>query len=144
MTKQQIELVQKSFALVAADADGAADIFYNRLFALDASLELMFPADLSEQKRKLMTTLKFAVETLDRFDVFESALENLGRKHAGYGVRDEHYGLVGTALIETLRDGLGERFTPETETAWATMFAVVANTMQCAARKLSTATTVAV
>ncbi|HEX8250041.1 MAG TPA: globin domain-containing protein [Pyrinomonadaceae bacterium] len=138
MTPQQILLVQQSFALVAADADLAADIFYKRLFALDAGRRLMFPADLTEQKRKLMATLKFAVETLDRFDVFQTALANLGRKHAGYGVRDEHYATVGAALIETLRQSLGAaRFTPAIETAWQAMYAVVAVTMRDAARESS-------
>ncbi len=132
MTEQQIRLVQMSFALVAADADGAADIFYDRLFALDSSLRRMFPADLSEQKKKLMTTLGFAVGSLNKLEALIPALENLGRKHADYGVRDEHYKTVGAALIETLRQGLGSHFTPQTETAWATMFAVVSKTMQCA------------
>ncbi len=82
-----------------------------------------------------MTTLQFAVGMLGRADALIPALENLGRKHAGYGVRDEHYETVGAALIETLREGLGKHFTPETETAWTAMFAIVADTMQRAARQ---------
>lgn len=134
MTQEQILLIQKSFALVAANADRVANTFYNRLFALDRSLRQMFPVDLSEQKRKLMTTLGFAVGSLNKPDALIPALENLGRKHADYGVRDEHYETVGTALLETLRERLGEHFTPETEEAWAAMFTVVANTMQRAAQ----------
>ncbi len=133
MTFEQILLVQESFAVVAADADNAAGIFYDRLFALDSSLRRMFSGDLSEQKKKLMTTLGFAVGSLNKLDALLPALENLGRKHAGYSVRDEHYATVGAALLWTLRKYLGAKFTPQVETAWATMFAVVAGAMQCAA-----------
>ncbi|MEP6901462.1 MAG: globin domain-containing protein [Actinomycetota bacterium] len=138
MTDQQILLVQQSFAALAPDAEIIADIFYNRLFALEPKLELMFPADLIEQKRKLMTTLEFAVESLEKMDRLTPALEALGRKHAGYGVRDAHYHIVGEALLETLGEYLGKRFTANTRAAWAMMFFVVANVMKRAARNVQT------
>lgn len=52
------------------------------------------------------------------------------RRHAGYGVRDEHYEAVATALIWTLGTGLGDAFTPEVREAWATMYWIVADTMK--------------
>jgi hemoglobin-like flavoprotein len=37
---------------------------------------------------------------------------------------------VGSALIETLKDGLGEKFTPETEKAWSKTYNYVASQMK--------------
>ncbi|HEU4352566.1 MAG TPA: globin domain-containing protein [Burkholderiales bacterium] len=58
------------------------------------------------------------------------AVQALGRRHAGYGVRKHHYAVVEGALIWTLAVGLGEKFNHETEEAWRTAYRVLANTMQ--------------
>ena len=60
-------------------------------------------------------------------------LRQLGARHAGYGVRSAHYDTVGTALLQTLADGLGEAFDAATREAWIAMYAVVAHTMQAGA-----------
>ena len=46
-------------------------------------------------------------------------VQHLGRRHAQYGVEDEHYGTVGTVLLSTLRAGLGDALNREAEEAWA-------------------------
>jgi hemoglobin-like flavoprotein len=134
MNSTQIDLVQESFALVAPIAPVAADLFYTRLFELDPSLSHLFPADLTEQKKKLMTMLQVAVASLRKPDQLVPALQNLGRRHGGYGVQDSHYETVGAALIWTLEQGLGSAFTPEVREAWVALYTVVATTMQEAAR----------
>ena len=51
MNKNQIALVQTSFAQVLPIADDAAALFYTRLFELDPSLRPMFRGDMKEQGR---------------------------------------------------------------------------------------------
>ena len=130
MTTEQIEIVKENFNLIAPLADLVAAEFYERLFQLDASLRPLFKEDLTEQKKKLMMMLKFAVGTLDRMSVFEPSLEELGRKHAGYGVREKHYETVGAALILTLRAMLGASLTEQLEAAWIAAYSLIAGTMQ--------------
>ena len=130
MTPRQIALVQESFAAVAPIAETAAVLFYDRLFELDPSLRPLFSADMADQRRHLMDTLVVAVRGLDRLDALVPAVQALGRRHAGYGVRDEHYATVGAALLWTLEQGLGEQFTPEVRTAWATVYELLATTMK--------------
>ena len=52
------------------------------------------------------------------------------------GVRDDHYDTVGAALLSTLHQGLGDAFTPEVATAWATAYTLLAGTMKAAAQEL--------
>lgn len=137
MNSEQVKLVQGSFAKVLPIADVAADLFYNRLFELDPSLRRVFPADLAEQKHKLMMTLKFAVNSLSRLDELVPAVQALGRRHAGYDVKNEHYNTVAVALIWTLEQGLGEAFTPDVKAAWIAVYTLLAKTMQEAAADLS-------
>jgi len=135
LTVAQKTLVQNSFATIAPIADDAAALFYRRLFELDPSLRAMFRGDMAEQRKKLMQMIAAAVKGLDRLDQLVPAVEELGRRHATYGVTDGHYATVGEALLWTLEKGLGDAFTPETAHAWATVYGLLATTMQNAARE---------
>ena len=102
ITATQKALVQNSFASVATIADDAAVLFYQRLFELDPSLRPMFRGDMAEQRRKLMQVLTAAVKGLDRLEPLVPAVQELGRRHAGYGVAGRHDATVGAALLWTL------------------------------------------
>lgn len=130
MTPEQILLVQSSFAEVLPIADTAATLFYSRLFELDPALRSIFRDDMHEQGKKLMAMLKMVVNGLTRLQALVPAIESMGRRHVAYGVRDEHYAVVGAALIWTLHQGLGKRFTPETEAAWRAAYTILASIMQ--------------
>ena len=133
MTPENVKLVQDSFAQVAPIADKAADIFYDRLFEFAPDVRPMFPADMSDQKGKLMQTLGVAVNNLHQVETILPTVQELGRKHVSYGVKDEHYDTVGAALLYTLDKGLGEGFTPEVKEAWTETLVTVAGVMKEAA-----------
>ena len=137
MTPQQKLLVQSTFARVAPIDETAAALFYTRLFELDPGLRPMFTSDIEEQGRKLMQTLAVAVAGLDDLGSLVPAVRALGRRHVGYGVRDEHYETVASALLWTLEAGLGDAFTPEVREAWATVYWVLADTMKDGAEPLA-------
>ena len=133
MTPEQVKLVQDSFTKVEPIAGKAADLFYDRLFEIAPEVRSMFPDDLSQQKTKLMDMLGTAVNNLHQVETIIPAVQELGRKHVGYGVKDEHYGKVGEALLWTLEQGLGDGFTPPVKEAWTATYGTVAEVMQTAA-----------
>jgi len=132
MTPRQKELVQTSWKKVVPIADTAAELFYGRLFELDPSLRPLFKTDIKEQGKKLMTMITTAVRALDNLPALVPAVQALGRRHGGYGVKDEHYATVATALLWTLEKGLGPDFTPETKEAWVVVYTILADTMKAA------------
>ena len=77
-----------------------------------------------------MQVIGTVVNGLNMLDQLIPAVSNLGRRHLAYGVRNEHYSSVGTALIWTLEQGLGADFTPEVREAWTTLYAMLAKTMK--------------
>jgi len=135
MTPEHIALVQRTFADVLPMADAAAALFYERLFTLDPTLRSLFHSDMHEQGRKLMTVLQLAVAGLSRLEELGPIVQALGRRHHGYGVRDTHYATVGAALLWTLQEGLGERFTPAVQAAWTSAYTLLADTMRAAAEE---------
>jgi hemoglobin-like flavoprotein len=133
VTPHQIDLVQASWKQVVPVAETAAQMFYGRLFFLDPSLRALFRGDLREQGQKVMAMISFTVNGLTRLDQLVPTVKALGRRHATYGVRPEHYYTVGAALLWTLEQGLGAAFTPAVREAWIAAYGVLANTMRDAA-----------
>ena len=134
MNAAQIKLVQDSFAKVAPISAQAAMLFYDRLFEVAPGVKAMFPADMTEQRKKLMATLAVVVGGLSNLEAVLPAASALAKRHVSYGAKPEHYPVVGGALLWTLEKGLGAEFTPEVKSAWTATYTLIANTMKAGAR----------
>ncbi|MEO0604937.1 MAG: globin domain-containing protein, partial [Myxococcota bacterium] len=99
--------------------------------------------DLSRQKRKLLSMLKFVVASLDwssKRDWKESVdpeedlalvLLALGRRHTElYAVPEESYAVVGEVLLWVLDKGLGQAFTPPVRDAWTKLYTAISASMR--------------
>lgn len=133
LTPFKIKLVQDSFKMVVPISEQAAEIFYSKLFEKDPSLKRMFNGDMKEQGKKLMAMIATAVNGLTDLGKIVPAVQDLGVRHAGYGVTDQMYDTVGSALLETLEVGLGKAFTPPVKNAWTEVYITLATTMKNAA-----------
>lgn len=134
LTPTQIRLVQETWQVLAPIQKQLASAFYTKLFTLDPSLAKLFRGDMTDQGRKLMVMITTAVNGLNGLGELAPAVQSLGKRHATYGVLDAHYDTVGAALLWTLEQGLGSRFTPDVRTAWARTYDLLASTMKTAAR----------
>ena len=129
MTPDQVKLVQQSFAKVAPISDQAAVIFYDRLFEVAPGVKAMFPADMTEQRKKLMATLGAVVNGLSNIESLLPAASALATRHVSYGAKPEHYPVVGSALLWTLEKGLGDAWTPEVAAAWTAAYGTLSSYM---------------
>ncbi len=89
------------------------------------------------QHLKLMQMIHICVNGLDRMDRIVPAVQSLGRRHVGYGVRNGDYDTVGAALLWTLEQGLGDSFDAEVKEAWTNVYGVLAGAMTGAANEAS-------
>jgi hemoglobin-like flavoprotein len=137
-TERDLNLVRNSFDQVVQTAGVAADLFYTRLFEIAPNLRHLFPEDMRDQKRKLMVMLAVAVQGLHDLDRLVPQVKALGARHTGYGVRTEHYQMVGEALLWTLERGLGNAFTPDVRQAWTRVYGLLASVMQEGASDVAT------
>jgi hemoglobin-like flavoprotein len=129
MTQDQVQLVQQSFSKVVPIADQAAVLFYDRLFETAPQVKAMFPADLTEQRKKLMATLAVVVNGLGDLTSILPAASALAKRHVTYGAKVEHYPVVGAALLWTLEKGLGEGWTPAIADAWTAAYGTLSGFM---------------
>lgn len=138
MTPERRKIVTDTWKSLAPHAGDVGAIFYRRLFEIDPSLRSLFKETiLDDQIRKLTTMLDLVVNWLDLPERLVPVLKQLGARHGSYGVHDDHYGKVGTALIGTLEEGLGDRFTPEVRGAWTEAYLLISSLMRRGAAKVS-------
>jgi len=129
MTQEQVAVVQQSFAKVAPIADRAAAMFYERLFEVAPQVKAMFPADMADQRRKLMVTLGVVVNGLSNLESVLPAVSALAKRHVAYGAKPEHYPVVGSVLLWTLEKGLGDAWTTEVADAWTAAYSTLSGYM---------------
>lgn len=129
LTPTHKRLVRESFDLVSPAAGLLARAFYRRLFEIAPETRAMFPGDMAGLEARLVTALRLAVASLDRLDDIVPALRLLGASNRSRGMEPVHYGFLGEALLWTLANALGPRFTPECRDAWVAAFTVMAEVM---------------
>jgi hemoglobin-like flavoprotein len=109
-------------------------MFCDRLFEIDPSLRQLFKVDMAEQGKRLMAMVAVVVNGLGILEDLVPVVQDLGRRHVGYGVKEEHYADVGAASLDTLEYALGDSFTSEVKAAWVNVYNVLASTMKEAAK----------
>jgi len=127
--------LEESFDLVAPRGDELMDEFYARLFATAPSVRVLFPRDMTTQKKMLLSALVLLRKSLRNLDEIVPALRTLGARHVAYGAKPEHYPVVGSVLLESMAAIAGDAWTPAYQRAWAAAFDVVAGTMLEGARE---------
>lgn len=129
MNDDDVRRVRDSHARLAPLAEAAAAQFYDRVFERDPEIAQLFTGDMAHQGRRLMAMIGDAVALLDKPAVLDGALRALGRRHAGYGVQQRHYDVVGGALLDTLAAALGDGFDTAHRRAWAALYERVRSRM---------------
>ena len=126
----ELELLETSFDLVAADGDALMDTFYAGLFAAAPAVQPLFAdTDLRRQKAMLLSALVLLRKSLRNLDAAVPTLRALGARHVAYGARPEHYPVVGEVLIASMAQVAGDAWRPEYARAWGVAFDVVAGVM---------------
>jgi hemoglobin-like flavoprotein len=124
------DLVQSTFEKLAARKEEAARLFYEKLFQIAPHVRPMFArVDIAVQGAMLMNMLAAAVKGLDRLEELRPILQDLGRRHAGYGVRIEHFAAVEECLLYLVKTFTGDEFNLDVQLAWVRIYNFIAQTM---------------
>lgn len=130
-----VDSAQRSFFLLEEDADAAMTYFYGQLFAMDAEIRAMFPPAMDPQRMRFFRALTRIVAGRDDLAGLVPFLEQLGRTHRKYGVRDRHYDAFRQALLATLHRYAAPVWDARTQDAWESAFDQAARIMIDAAQR---------
>ncbi|CAL1375052.1 unnamed protein product [Linum trigynum] len=132
-TEEQEALVVKSWSVMKKNAADLALKFFLKIFEIAPSAQKLFPflrdSDLPVEKNPklkphamavFLMTCESAVQLRKsgKVTVRESSLKKLGATHFKYGVVDEHFEVTKFALLETIKEAVGEMWSAEMKGAW--------------------------
>ncbi len=136
MHSNQVNLVKNTWKMVSGNPLQAGQLFYDRLFEISPELRPLFRSDMAEQSNNLMVMISYVIDRLDNLPDVMDEVKGLARRHVTYGVVDEHYGMVGAALLWTLEKGLAGNWTEEVKEAWVSCYTLLSSAMIAATKEV--------
>jgi hemoglobin-like flavoprotein len=119
-----VELLRETLELTLALDDTFPTRFYQKLFAAHPEVRRLFHRNSPGAQNKLFAQkLTMVIDHLDDPAWLGRALPELAANHVRYGVTPDMYPWVGEALIATVREACGQRWTPEAERVWTEAYA---------------------
>ena len=125
-----IAVLESSFKALEPVGEQVTRKFYEELFEKYPDVIPMFSnTTVNEQHKKLWAALKLVVNSLRNPEKLTTALEELGKRHGGYGAIEAHYGAVANTLLGVMEKFAGDLWSAEIEDAWTTALNTVAGIM---------------
>lgn len=131
------ELLSESFRKITQEGEAFVESFYLNLFAEAPETRMLFSEDMEAQQRKLLLSLTTIIGALDKPELLNPYLQELGRTHQHYNVTPRYYAVAGQALLKTLADYFGEDWTPHLQNAWAEAYEAIAKAMLSSYKTIS-------
>jgi len=125
-----VETLESSFNLLAPQGEELVRRFYNELFIRAPGVESMFDNVVpAEQQAKLLDSLRLVIDNVRNPAALAPALTTLGEKHQEYGALAEHYPVVSSVLIDTMKELAGDAWNDTIESAWKQALDVISKVM---------------
>lgn len=113
----------------AKGSDLFVDKFYQLMFEHHPETRSLFPENLIEQKRTLLSTLDNVINGIEYINELEKELIELGQHHKNIGIKQEMFNAFITTIVETANSSSDYRLTNEELIAWENAFREVSNIM---------------
>ncbi|MDR6943766.1 NO-inducible flavohemoprotein [Mucilaginibacter pocheonensis] len=132
MTTEQKDIITATVPILKENGVMLTKYFYNRMFTHHPELKNLFNLG-NQKKEKQQTALALAVlayaENIANPSVLLPVVDRIGHKHVSLDVRPEQYQVVGTHLIASIGEVLGEAATPAVIDAWTAAYKQLAALM---------------
>ena len=130
LSENTIELVKSTIPLLEDAGPAITEHFYQRLFSHHPELQNIFNMSNQVNGRQqfaLFSAIAAFAKHIDQPEVLTAVSERIAHKHASLLVQPEHYPIVGTHLLATLRELAPQAFTSEIEQAWSEAYQLMAD-----------------
>lgn len=129
MDETTVELLEKSFNLLAPRGPELVDRFYAHLFAKNPQVRPLFPQEMGEQKKKLLASIQLVMANVRKPDALFEPLQDMGRRHVYYKTEPAHYPVVRDTLISVMSDMAGDAWNDDFQRAWTDALNLIAGIM---------------
>ncbi|KAL6478043.1 hypothetical protein MHYP_G00138780 [Metynnis hypsauchen] len=144
LTEEQIGMIKVSWKVIQEDIAKVGIIMFVRLFETHPECKDVFflfrdvedlerlrtSKELRAHGLRVMSFIEKSVARLDQLERLDMLAVELGKSHYRYNAPPKYYGYVGTEFICAVRPILKEKWTPELEKAWKTLFQYITRLMR--------------
>lgn len=93
--------------------------------------------DKIQKSRRFSQHSRYLIQMLDKsisllgpdIDTLSKILQDLGRKHVHFGVKEDYFPPMGDALILALKELLGDKITEEVQESWVQVYKALSGQM---------------
>lgn len=130
LTPDTIALVKGTAPVLKMHGVTLTRHFYARMFRHNPELRHVFNQGHQhggQQQQALAAAVAAYAEHIENPSVLMPVVERIVHKHVSLGIRPEHYAIVGTHLLASIREVLGEAATDALIEAWAAAYGQLAD-----------------
>jgi len=128
LTRRQKQLVILSFARILPVSSCFSQRFYEHLWEIaPETKELFSNTNIEQQRENLFKAISTAITGLDNTENLIPGIRRLSEGHRVYAVSREYYQLLAQSLLWTVREELGQEFTPDLEESWFSAYQALLN-----------------
>lgn len=129
-TELDIETLERSFKEISPKGELLVNRFYEELFNRYPDVKPLFNStSMEEQHKKLLAALNLVISNVGNPQALKDTLADLGQRHRGYGVKQEHYAAVKATLLDVMREVAGPSWNDASYKAWNAGLQFVASSM---------------
>ncbi|WP_417507412.1 NO-inducible flavohemoprotein [Marinomonas gallaica] len=130
LSQTHIDTVKATIPVLASAGTAITEHFYKRMFTHNPELKDVFNMShqaTGRQPAALFNAIAAYATHIDNLEVLTGAVMRIAHKHTSFNIQPNQYPIVGHHLIETLRELLGDAFTPDIEEAWGAAYQQLAD-----------------
>lgn len=132
MNTHQKDLIKATIPILRSSGEDLTRYFYARMFKHHPELKNIFNMGNQangKQKSALANAVLAYAENIDNPSVLINVLKGIGTKHVSLNIQPEQYKIVGTQLIASIAEVVGEAATTEILEAWTLAYYQLAQIM---------------
>lgn len=129
MNAVQLENIRATFQQLAPNGPEHFERFVRRVRAASPSLGKLFPDAPRDHAQPYLAPCGMVVKNLHRLNAIEYLLLESGVRNHMLGLQPRDYGIIRDAMLETLREGMGEQWTHELHDDWTEAIQIVTSLM---------------
>jgi nitric oxide dioxygenase len=131
-----VDTLEESYDLIQPKMAQVVDNMYERLFQVSPRTAKPFEGvDVQRQRQSVVNTLQILRDSLRDLDGLIPNIEELGARHATWGVGEADYAVMGPVLLEVMAAAADPYWKSEYTTAWAAAWEVLQSVMLQGASK---------
>ncbi|XP_018542278.2 neuroglobin-like [Lates calcarifer] len=144
LSAEERQVIRRSWTQMQEDISRVGVIMFLRLFEthpeckdvflmfrdLDDPEALKASRDLRAHGLRIMSVIEKIVARIDQDERVDQLILDLGRKHYHYKALPKYFTFVGAEFIRAVQPVLRERWSPDLEEAWKTLFLYISSTMR--------------